>query len=264
MALIFRRSQVTMPVRMIMAFLALFLGAAAAGVQAQVPEEFTNLKVLPRDISKGELMGVMRGFAGSLGVRCNHCHVGPDNLQGMDFATDEKETKRTARVMMNMVRDLNDKYLPQVRDEDSLPVQVQCATCHRRQTQPRFIEDLVEQHIQGKGVEAGLALYREIRAEHYGGFAYDFSDVPLTVLAERLAASGDFQQALAVLRLNGEYHAESSRNQVLMAQVHVRLGEHSQARLILEAVLQRQPDNRFVQAQLERVKAAMGKTAGDS
>ena len=94
---------------------ALILGALlVAGVpatHAQIPDEFTNLKVLPKDISKGELVSVMRGFAGGLGVRCNHCHEGPGNLQGMDFATDDKESKRTARAMMLMVKAINGEYL---------------------------------------------------------------------------------------------------------------------------------------------------------
>jgi len=45
-------------------------------VVAQFPEKFTNLKVLPMDISRKELESTMRGFAFALNVRCNHCHVG--------------------------------------------------------------------------------------------------------------------------------------------------------------------------------------------
>ena len=52
---------------------------------AQVPDEFTNLKVLDKDIGKQDLIGIMKGWAGGLGVRCNHCHVGPDNLQGLSL-----------------------------------------------------------------------------------------------------------------------------------------------------------------------------------
>ena len=85
--------------------------------QAQIPEEFTNLKVLPEDISKGELVGIMRGMAGGLGVRCNHCHQGPDNLQGMDFATDDKESKRTARAMMIMMNAINKDHLAKLETE---------------------------------------------------------------------------------------------------------------------------------------------------
>jgi hypothetical protein len=64
------------------------------------PQAFTNLKVLPKEIPRAELVATMRGFAGALGVRCTHCHVGPDDLQGMDFATDEKPAKQVARTML--------------------------------------------------------------------------------------------------------------------------------------------------------------------
>ena len=65
--------------------LLLCLLLAPATANAQVPDEFTNLKVLPKDIGKRELISVMRAFSSALGVRCKHCHMGPDNLQGMDF-----------------------------------------------------------------------------------------------------------------------------------------------------------------------------------
>ena len=69
------------------------LSVAIAPVAAQIPDEFTNLKVLPKEISRRELVSIMRGFAGALGVRCKHCHVGenPDSFEGYDFASDDPE-----------------------------------------------------------------------------------------------------------------------------------------------------------------------------
>ncbi len=46
----------------------LIIGGADTAA-AQIPDKFTNLKVLPKDISKGELVGIMRAFSGALGVR---------------------------------------------------------------------------------------------------------------------------------------------------------------------------------------------------
>src|SRR5579872_5819452 len=34
----------------------------------------TNLQVLPKDIQPEQLIHIMRGVAGSLGVECNFCH----------------------------------------------------------------------------------------------------------------------------------------------------------------------------------------------
>jgi hypothetical protein len=47
------------------------LCVAAAPLVAQVPDEFTNLTVFPKDIGKRELIGAMRSFSGALGARCN-------------------------------------------------------------------------------------------------------------------------------------------------------------------------------------------------
>ena len=83
--------------------IALFFAAALllltfvpADAAAQIPDTFDNLQVLPADIQRRALVGVMRGLAGSLGVQCDHCHVGgdPNTLEGFDFASDDKETKR--------------------------------------------------------------------------------------------------------------------------------------------------------------------------
>ena len=96
------------------------LVSGVATVFAQIPDEFTNLKLLPKDISKGELIGTMRDWAVGLGVRCSHCHVGPDNLQGTDFASDKKKSKQTARRMLKMSRAINGdllKDLPIAEDD---------------------------------------------------------------------------------------------------------------------------------------------------
>src|SRR5690349_11296304 len=63
-----------------------------------------NLKVLPADISGGQLLANMKFFAQSLGVRCTYCHVGEEGkpLSTFDFASDSKEHKNTARAMMQM------------------------------------------------------------------------------------------------------------------------------------------------------------------
>ena len=55
----------------------LILVAVGGPAAAQIPDEFTNLKVLPGDIGKRELVNTMRGFAGALGVRWTQCHPGP-------------------------------------------------------------------------------------------------------------------------------------------------------------------------------------------
>jgi len=62
---------------------------AAAGARAQIPDKFTNLRVLPKDIAKPKLVETMRAWSGALGQRCDFCHVerkAPEH--GNDFASD--------------------------------------------------------------------------------------------------------------------------------------------------------------------------------
>src|SRR5215831_13007063 len=74
-------------------------------------EAFTNLKVLPKDISDRDLRAMMNSFTRALGVRCNYCHVGEEGkpMRHEDFPKDDKPTKLKARVMIQMTKDLNNK-----------------------------------------------------------------------------------------------------------------------------------------------------------
>jgi hypothetical protein len=94
---------------------------AACGVMpasGQIPDKFTNLQVLPKDISKGGLLDVMKGFTSGLGVRCQHCHIGEEGkpLTTFDFVSDAKETKQTARVMLRMVQAINSEHLAKIEN----------------------------------------------------------------------------------------------------------------------------------------------------
>src|SRR5262245_50078991 len=86
---------------------------ASSGSAQFPPDSFTNLKVLPRDINRDTLVAMMAGFTRALGVRCTYCHVGEENrpLSTYDFASDDKPTKRTARIMLQMVHHINEEHL---------------------------------------------------------------------------------------------------------------------------------------------------------
>jgi len=74
--------------------LAFTLLPARAGAQGHEEEGYTNLHILPIDISQEELREVMGNFSSALGLGCGHCHV--MGLDDRDFSSDEKETKRAA------------------------------------------------------------------------------------------------------------------------------------------------------------------------
>jgi hypothetical protein len=171
-------------------------------LEAQIPERFENLQVLPQTTTRPELVAVMRSFATGLGVRCVHCHVGEDNpnLTGIDFKSDAKPAKRTAREMMRMVADINQRLaaLP----ERSAPVNASCVTCHRGFVRPIALEDTLHRAIAARGAQAALAEYDTLRSRFHGRATFDFGFTSLHTLAEGLYNERRYDDAVAMLRKN--------------------------------------------------------------
>jgi hypothetical protein len=97
-----------------------------------------NLKVLSKDISSEDLMKIMFSFSKQLGVKCTFCHAEDAAAGHPNFASDEKPEKNTARTMMLMTHDINEKYMSQIHDPDAAPDQktVSCGTCHQGHNMP--------------------------------------------------------------------------------------------------------------------------------
>ncbi|PYO34379.1 MAG: c-type cytochrome [Gemmatimonadetes bacterium] len=112
---------------LLLAAAALVLSRSAVAQRRFPPDSFTNLKVLPKNIDQRTLLATMRGFAMALGVRCAYCHVAPREdapLDSIDFAKDDKRTKRAARVMLDMVHHINDEHLADVPDREIVLTEV--------------------------------------------------------------------------------------------------------------------------------------------
>ena len=229
--------------------------AAAGQLEAQIPDTYTNLQVLPKEIAKPDLVSTMREMAGSLGVRCTHCHVGPDDLQGMDFATDEKATKRTARVMLRMVDEINGSHLKRIETGRAETTRVRCLTCHRGLTVPKSIHEILERSIADKGVAAALVEYRELRDEYYGSAAYDFSQGPLNYIVEKLTRERKLDDALTVAHADIELHPDAAYPRVLLARLHLARGEKELAIAALRKAVELDPTNAFVKRQLDELTA---------
>ncbi len=211
--------------------LTLLLPRAARAQGRFPPDSFTNLKVLPKDISPRELIGTMRGFALGLGVRCTFCHVGEEGkpLSTYHFASDEKPTKRKARVMLRMVQAINDEYLPKVHEigeadndhehGDSMAagheheameggghqhVRVVCATCHRGLQRPQMLQDVLLAADEAGGADSAVRAYQNLRDRYYGSYSYDFTERPLIETAQALQAQQRPDDAIRILRLGVE------------------------------------------------------------
>jgi hypothetical protein len=115
----------------------LLLGVATFAAEPDFPHvKPVNLKILPKDISEAELGRQMKRFEADLGVTCNHCHVEDPTTHKFDYASDENPDKATARLMITMVQDINNKYLAQLGGDRRYAVPVTCGSCHQGQSSP--------------------------------------------------------------------------------------------------------------------------------
>ncbi len=109
-----------------------------SGFMPQAQKKTNNLKVLPKDISEQDLDKIMDGYKAALGVKCNFCHAASkDDPKHLDFASDAKPEKETARMMMKMTYRINKKSF-HIKDAYNAKavVAVSCITCHNGKAHP--------------------------------------------------------------------------------------------------------------------------------
>src|SRR3954462_6827617 len=196
------------------------------------PDSLTNVKVIPKNTPVMQVVGMMRNFAGALGVRCQFCHVGQEGqpLSSFDFAKDEKRTRLTARKMMRMVEEVN-------RRLDTLPehaqmtshVEVTCQTCHRGVSRPMPLEQLIMETAQTSGADSAARAYRALRERYYGRAAYDFGEPTLDVAAFRLARAGKYDESFAILQLNETQYPGSSNLSTFRGNINLIKGDTAAA-----------------------------------
>jgi tetratricopeptide (TPR) repeat protein len=218
---------------------------------AQFPDKFTNLKVLPKDISRQQLQSTMRGFSLALGVRCEHCHVEKPSAQKfeMDFAADDKEPKKTARLMLQMVGGINHDYLAKLTSTP--PVEAQCVTCHHGLAKPRTLNSVLAEAIDQKGIEAAVALYRELRTKYYGGAQYDFGETSLNLLTESLLSQKKTKEAVAIMELSFEAnHPDSVWSYHMLAMAHQANGQTDKALADYQKAFELHPDDDWAKQQI--------------
>lgn len=167
---------------------------------------FKNITVL-RGIPVNEFMETMGFFSASLGYNCTNCHV-PDSLQNWDKFAEDVPAKRMARIMVQMVNNINKANFGGRRA-------VTCYSCHRGAGHPKVIPSLAEQYstppaedaneveIVGQppgGLSAEQVLNKYIQAlggpdrlakittytakGTYGGWDTDFMKVPMEIYAK--------------------------------------------------------------------------------
>jgi len=223
-------------VRAVLVSLTVLVAASlpAAAQQAErkfPPDSLTNLKSFPKNIAVRALIDSMRGFTFALGVRCEYCHVGEAGrpLTTFDFASDDKRTKRTARVMLDMVKHINGRHLREVPERSSPALRVTCETCHRSRARPERLQDVLARQLADSGLDAAVRLDGRLREQYYGGQAFDFREVTLNRFAGDLARTGQPDNALAIARLNGEQFPASGQPLVVMGEADLAKGDTASA-----------------------------------
>lgn len=99
----------------------------------------TNLKVLPKTMTGEQVHQLMHQWEAALGAECSTCHaadpknIAPNGRPRLNFADDSKPEKNTARLMYQMVEDINKNYVGKI---DNSGVPVACGTCHRGHLDP--------------------------------------------------------------------------------------------------------------------------------
>jgi hypothetical protein len=213
-------------------------GIASAQPPAQEPE---NLKVLPKDWTRAQVINVMEAFTSALGVGCNHCHV-MNQGSPPDFASDDKDEKDKARAMMKITGDLNARLPMDFGEPASDLTRIQCITCHRGVPEPKQLAEILGKTSAQKGFAAARAQYMDLKSKYYGAQAYDFSENGLIATARPLVAMRT-DEALQFLRFNLELFPESAESYVLMSEAQVAKNDTAGAIASLEKALEIDPQN---------------------
>ena len=197
----------------------------------------------------------MRRFSFALGTRCEHCHVQkPDKT--MDFASDEKEAKKTARLMLQMVAAANRDFIAKIKKPDGSPAQVECVTCHRGLTQPQSLIRVLAADVTDHGITHGLALYDELRGKYLASGEYDFGERTMNQLTELLLAEGKKQDAVAVMEKHfASNHPDSIWSFHMLAMAHEANGQTDKAIADYQKVLELHPEDDWAKKQIAALTA---------
>jgi hypothetical protein len=229
--------------------------ACAAPLAAQgrgLPDSLVNTKVFPHNTPVREVVNTMRGFTAALGVRCDYCHVerqggGPGEL---DFPSDDRRTKRTARLMMLMVRQVNDSVLSRIPERPAPNVAVACVTCHRGVARPKPLADIVTEAVGAGGLDSAVRAYRALRQQYYGRAAYDFGEFTLVQAAQTMLAQRRADDALGLLTLDAEFFPSSGAVAGQMGEAYLAKYDTANAVARFRQAVQLDPNDRFARMRL--------------
>lgn len=229
-------------------------GGRGGGPQVPTPK---NLQFFPKDMTGQQILPIMQNFNAALGVNCTYCHNSepPVDNPKNDFASDEKEAKKKARVMLVLARDINMKLQSELGKPANEIANVQCITCHRGVAIPKQLVTIMIETAAKDGINKAVQQYQDLRKQYYGAQAYDFTDATLFNAAMQSLAANKPDDALAFAQLNLAYHANSARSYQAMSQAFQRKNDKVKAIQALEKAVEIDPMNQGFKNQLQQLKA---------
>ena len=114
------------------------------------------------------------------------------------------------------------------------------------------ISDLMWQTSMKDGGEAAVARYRDLRARFYGRQAYDFGELALISMTERLANVRP-DAAVALLRMNIDFHPDSVQSRISLAYALTRGRDYQGAIAALREALRLDPANGVAKGMLAQL-----------
>lgn len=169
-----------------------FVLAILAAVSLRAEQK--NVQMLT-NLSDFQLGLVMDDVAASLGVRCDFCHVRNEQTKAWDFPNDAKQEKKTAREMIRMVLDLNEKNF------HGRPI-VGCYTCHLGKDHPSTVVALptppippTKPHEAEEAEQKTYPAAKDVLAKYIAAIGGDaaakkLATAPMTAKATRTGANG--------------------------------------------------------------------------
>ncbi len=238
---------------------ALFSVFSSAYTQVPWPEKMQNLKVLPESTTTDELRTTMFGFSNALGVNCVYCHVAENrrDFATYDFVSDSNKNKISARTMMRMVAEINEKQLTKLAGHSTSALSVDCVTCHRGKQKPTTLEAEMMPTIDADGVTAAIEKYRALRAQDYGRGRYDFGVNSLNQLGYRLLTNGQLNDAIAIFKLNVEMNPDAANPYDSLAEAYMKSERKWLAFINYSKSLELNPRNSNAEKMLNELKGAL-------
>lgn len=227
--------------------LALLMAVSFSGFSQE--SNYENLQVLPKDITKQQMSGIMKGWSKALGVRCHFCHVGEPGapLSSYDFASDDKKYKKIARQMVEMTRMINGDHLNKIHEGS----RIDCRTCHRGLAHPRSLGQVLDINLRRKGLDGAVKRYGQLREKYFGADTFDFTESSLNNYADSLARRGKVDEAVRFLNLNLDHFPKSANAHFMLGDILADKGDKEAATKHLKKALELDPKMKDAKKRLE-------------